>query len=88
MRIGKGEQFPEVDESKPIPAGATCMEVAMSFGDVLILCSKPAKVTVRHENDGRSYYMCPFCAWHNIHKRGGVDVTVKKAVKKTGKYKR
>jgi deoxycytidylate deaminase len=65
----------------PILFGATCEEVVTAIPCkqcqqlIYLRCEAPAKVVVWHEKDRRAYYMCEVCGSHNIHNRGGVDVT-------------
>ena len=64
-----------------LPRGATCEEVVTALHcrecmqPIYLRCEHPAKVVVWHEKDRRAYYMCEVCGSHNIHNRGGVDVT-------------
>lgn len=71
--------IPSVDESKPIPPGATCQEASSGFPNAYVPCGRPATAMVRHDKDRRSYFMCEPCAYHNIHNRGAKLVKTKEA---------
>jgi len=47
-----------------------------------IRCGNPAKILVKHvgRNEG-PYWMCDPCASHNIHNRGGQDITASERIK-------
>ncbi len=54
-----------------IPKGATCQEASTQSRGMYIPCGNPATAIIHHDRDGRGYYMCPPCAYHNIRNRGG-----------------
>lgn len=70
-----GGGIPPVDETKPIPKGATCQEASTLSRKAYIPCGRLATAIVRHDRDRRSYYMCGPCADHNVRNRGGKLVT-------------
>lgn len=60
--------YPNITD-KEIPEDATCQETYGMIGDNYLLCAKPA-VAIIKSRDLNAYYMCLFCASHNIQNRG------------------
>lgn len=65
------------DEAASIPDDALCQEASQLSVRNYIPCYKPAVAIVRHDKDGRSYYMCLGCMDHNVRNRGGELITRK-----------
>lgn len=53
-----------------IPTNARCEEASPLSKESYVPCLSPADALVRHERDGRDYYMCAPCASHNTRNRG------------------
>lgn len=64
-----------------LPLDATCEEVVTAVPCkncqqlIYLRCEAPAKMVVWHQKDRKAYYMCEICGDHNVHNRGGVNVT-------------
>lgn len=53
-----------------------CEEVLTMVGEKYVRCGATATILVQHVGrDEGPYWMCPWHADHNIHNRGGKDVT-------------
>jgi hypothetical protein len=52
-----------------IPEGAKCQEASIFSQKIYIPCGAPAVAIIKNR-DLNPYYMCFFCASHNIHNRG------------------